>query len=429
MITVLLAILFTLLVGRVPIFICLAFAPLAVLILFSDISPIVAAQCVFGGIDKFALMAMPFFIFAADLMRHGGIAKRLVNFTNALAGFMRGGLALTTQLGCMFFGALSGSSPATVAAIGGMMYPELVEKGYNKGFAIGLITVSGAVAILIPPSITMIVYGSVTGVSVGALFIGGFGAGVLFGGAVLLYSYYHAVKTRRLPDSEFSLGEILRTGKEALWSLGVPIIILGGIYTGVFTPTEAAGVSAVYAILVGMFVYKELTLKKLYEVTLQSATTCASVMVLVAGATVFGWVLTVYEVPQQLAGVLLGPGTSKALFWIAVNILFLIAGMFMDGSAAVTILAPLVYPLAMKLGINPVHLGIVLTANLAVGMYTPPFGLNLFVATGVTKEPMTKIVPTLGAFLAVTLVALMVITYWPAASLYLPGLVYPDILH
>jgi C4-dicarboxylate transporter DctM subunit len=428
MLIFLLALLLALLMGRVPIFVALAFAPLATLMLSGEIAPSVAAQRFFAGIDKFSLMAMPMFIFAADIMREGGIAKRLLAFTNSLVGFMRGGLALTTMLACTFFGALSGSSPATVAAIGSLMYPEMVEKKYDKAFAIGLVTVSGAVAILIPPSITMIVYGTVTGVSIGALFVGGIGAGLLFSAVILVYSFYYAIRNGRKPETEFSAHEIWRTGKDALWSLGVPIIILGGIYSGVFTPTEAAGVSAVYAIAVSMFVYKEMTWKSLYQTALNSAVTLAGVMILVAGASVFGWVLTVYEVPQLLANSLLGENASQLLFWVMVNFLFLIAGMFMDGTAAVTILAPLVYPLAIRLGINPIHLGVVITANLAIGMYTPPFGLNLFIATGVTKVPIARIIPALLPYFAITGLVLILITYWPAVCLYLPSLVYPAIV-
>jgi len=426
MLILMLIFLFVLLFARVPIFVALALAPLSVLMFSGDVPTTVVAQRMFAGIDKFSLMAMPFFIFAADIMRRGGIAKRLLEFTLTLAGFMRGGLALTTQLACMFFGALSGSSPATVAAMGGLMYPELVAKGYDKAFSIGLITASGAVAILIPPSITLIVYGTVTGVSIGALFVGGIMPGILFGAAILLYSYYMAVKSKRMPDAEFSVKEIARTGKAAVWSLGVPLIILGGIYYGVFTPTESAGVSAVYAAFVGMYIYKEFTWKTLMETALQSTVTLAGVMVLVAGASVFGWVLTVNQAPQMLAEALMGPNASQITFWLAVNVLFLIAGMFMDGAAAVTILAPLVYPIAMKLGINPVHLGVVLTANLAVGMYTPPFGLNLFVAAGVTKESMVKIIPAVWPFIWVTLIALLLITYVPEITMYLPSITYPD---
>lgn len=425
MISFLIIILFIMLFTKVPIFVALAYSPLLLLIFFSDLPTHIVAQRMFAGIDKFSLMAMPFFIFAADIMRKGGIAKRLLDFTLALTGFMRGGLALTTQLACMFFGALSGSSPATVAAMGGLMYPELLEKGYKKAFSIGLITASGAVAILIPPSITLIVYGTVTGVSIGALFVAGILPGIIFGFAILIYCFYVASKEKRKPDSEFSLKEIARTGKAAAWSLGVPLIILGGIYSGVFTPTESAGVSAVYAAFVGMFIYKEFTWRTLMQTALESTVTLAGIMILVAGASVFGWVLTVNQAPQALADLLLGPETSQITFWIACNILFLIAGMFMDGAAAVTILAPLIYPIAISLGVNPVHLGVVLTANLAIGMYTPPFGLNLFVASGVTKENMVKIIPGVIPFILVTLVALVIITYWANLTLFLPSITYP----
>lgn len=418
-------VLFIFLLGGVPIFISLGLAPILHLILSGDIPVFVVAQRVFGGLDKFSLMAMPFFIFAADIMRFGGLAKRLLDFTNSITGFMRGGLALTTQLACMFFGALSGSSPATVAAMGGLMYPEMVAKKYPKGFAIGLITTSGAVAILIPPSISLIIFGTVTGVSIGALFIGGIGAGIIFGTVISIYSFFYSVKLKRLPDAHFSMKRIINTGKMASWALGVPVIILGGIYFGIFTPTEAAGVSAVYAILVSMFIYKEIDLKKLYEISLTSATTLGSVMVLVACASIFGWVLTVYQAPQQLASLLLSPGAKLSTFWISANLLFLIAGMFMDGVGATIILAPLIYPIAMQMGVNPVHLGVVVSVNIAIGMITPPFGLNLFVASGITKEPMTVIIPAILPFILLTLIVLLIVTCFPEISLFLPRLVYP----
>lgn len=426
MVAFLMVILFIMLFAKVPIFVALAFSSLLTLMISGDLPVNIAAQRMFAGMDKFSLMAMPFFIFAADIMRRGGIAKRLLDFTLSIVGFMRGGLALTTQLACMLFGALSGSSPATVAAMGGLMYPEMIAKGYKRAFSIGLITVSGAVALLIPPSVTLIVYGTVTGVSVGALFMGGIMPGIVFGAVILAYSYYVARKENRPPDANFSFREVLRTTKEAAWALGVPIIILGGIYFGVFTPTESAGVSAVYAAFVGMFIYKEFTWKSLMETALNSTITLVGVMIIVAGASVFGWVLTVYQAPQLLANFLMGPNTNQITFWIGVNILFLLAGMFMDGVAATTILAPLVYPLAMNLGINPVHLGVTLTANTAIGQYTPPFGLNLFVATGITKEPMLDIIRAVIPFIFLTLIALLIITYWPDLTLLIPRLTYPE---
>ena len=419
--------LFVMLFMGAPVYVALSFSSLIVLIVGGEISPMVAAQRAFAGIDKFALLAMPLFIFAAELMKTSGLAKRLLDFSNSAIGFMRGGMALTTQLACMFFGALSGSSPATVAAIGGLMYPELTEKGYDKNFSLGLVCTSGAVALLIPPSVLLIIYGSVTGASVGALFIGGIGAGLAMGAVVLIYSYYHAVKSGRKADSKFSIAEIKRTGKKAAWTLGVPIIILGGIYAGIFTPTESAAVATVYTIFVGMIIYKDTKISDIIRTAKDTTASLASVMLVVASASIFGWVLTVYEAPQMITESLLGGGNiSQFHFWMVSNVLFLIAGMFMDGVAAITIMAPLIYPVAMSLGINPIHLGVVITANLAIGQYTPPFGLNLFVASSMTKKPMTELIPAIVPFVGITILILLVITYVPDVSMYLVKAVYPE---
>ncbi|MDT3698573.1 MAG: TRAP transporter large permease [Thermincola sp.] len=420
--------LFVFLLLRIPIFISLCLSSFIVILAVGNIPEAMVAQRLFGGIDKFALMAMPFYIYAADLMIVGGIAQRLLKFTGSLLGFIPGAAALTTEFASMLFGALSGSSPATVAAIGGLMYPEMKRQKYDEGFSVGLLASSGAVAILIPPSITFIVYGAVSGVSIGALFISGIGAGLVFGGLICAYVVYYAKKNNIKSEAKFSLKEVGRTGKEAFWSLGVPVIIIGGMYTGFFTATEAAGVSAIYAIIIGMFVYKEMSLESLYKTTVNSAATISSVMVVVAAAAIFGWVLTIYQVPQLLAEALLTPFMTPTVFLIIINIIFLIAGMFMDGSAAVTIVIPIILPIALKLGINPVHLGAISVANFAIGMYTPPFGLNLFVANKISGVGIEKIVKGTLPFIAVTLVALVLITYIPQISLALPSLVYPDIL-
>lgn len=419
--------LFILLICTVPIFFSMSFSTLVAMLTMTDFRLTVMIQRLFGGMDKFGLMAMPFFIFAANVMVRGGMAARILQWVRCVMGRVRGAPALITELSCMFFGALSGSSPATVVAIGNIMYPELIKRKFDRSFSTGLVTASGSVAILIPPSITLIVYGTTTGASIGALFMAGIGAGVVYGLAMLAYCYYYAVKNN-LPVSEpSSLSDIYKSTKEAIWALGVPIIILGGIYCGVFTPAEAAGVSVVYAIFVSTFIYRELDLKDLYEVSIKSAATSANVMLLCAGAEFFGWLFTVAQVPVKLAEILLFPGMTQTLFLILVNIVFLIAGMFMAGASAIIILVPLVYPIAMKLGINPIHLGTVLTANLAIGMFTPPFGLNLFVASGVTKLPISKIVSGVIPFIIISLIALLIITYIPAVSLFIPRLVYPHV--
>jgi len=334
-------------------------------------------------------------------------------------GNFRGSLAIVTQGACMFFGALSGSSPATVVAIGSMMYPRMTEdEGYSKNFTTGLITSSGAVALLIPPSITFIVYGATTGVSVAALFAGGLGAGLVFGGSIMLYSYYYAINNNIVVKEKPSTKELIKAAKDASWALGVPIIIVGGISAGVFTPTEAAGFSVVYALLVCMFIYKELTLKSLYSALISSSVTIGQLMILLGTAGLFGWVLTISFFPQILTETIVSTITSKYTMLFIVNIVFLIAGMFIDAGAAVMILAPLVYLPMLKLGVDPVHLGVVMVTNLSIGMFTPPFGLNLFVARSVTGLPLGKIYRSVLPFIWISLGALAIITYVPWISMF-----------
>lgn len=420
----LMGLLFLLLLGSVPIFVCLGLSTLLILFYGTDTQPMILVQRFLGGVDKFALMAMPFFIFAADIMDAGGLSKRILNWSKVLVGHIAGGLAMTTQVACMFFGALCGSSPATVAAIGTSMYPELIKNGYSKSFAAGLITSSGSVALLIPPSLTMIIYASVVGASVGELFIAGIGAGLMYGIAYIVYIYYYA-KKHKLPKIERTpLSEIWKETKKSSWSLLVPVIILGGIYYGVFTPTEAAGVSVVYALVIGMFVYKEINLKRLYQISISSAVSSAQVLLLVAAASAFGWLLTVLQVPQMMTNFMLGNVTAAWTFLIFLNIILLIAGMFMDGTTAVIIIAPLIYSTAMAFHIDPVHLGIIMVTNLTIGMFTPPFGLNLFVATGITQMTLPQMIPGLMMFILISIVALIIITYVPEISMFLPDLIY-----
>ncbi|HBT46287.1 MAG TPA: C4-dicarboxylate ABC transporter permease [Peptococcaceae bacterium] len=428
MIIALFILLFLLLAVSAPIFVALSFASLLAFALYTDMPLTVIAQRMFGGVDKFALMSIPFFILGANVMKSGGIARRILNFAYVLVGGIRGGLALTTELACMFFGAVSGSSPATVVAIGSLMYPALRDKQYDDKFSIGLITSSGSVALLIPPSISAIVYGAVTGASVGALFMAGFGAGIIYGLAFLLYSYYYAVK-HGVPAGERScLRDLWKATREASWALGIPVIIIGGIYSGIFTPTEASGIAAAYAILVSLFVYRELTLKELFRVSVQSAVSTAQVMILLAAASVFGWILTVGQVPQQLSNLITSYNLNAWQFLLAINVILLVAGMFIDGSSAIIILAPLVYPIAVKLGINPIHLGVVMVANASIGMFTPPFGLNLFVASSTAQIPLNRIFAGVVPFVLVSIIALIIITYVPDISLLLPRMVYKGMI-
>jgi C4-dicarboxylate transporter DctM subunit len=418
--------LFTILLAlAAPIFVVLSLSTLGAFALHSAIPLETIVQRLFAGLDKFALMAIPFFILAANVMSAGGMSRRIIAVANVLVGPLPGGLAMATVVACMFFGAISGSSPATVVAMGGLLYPAMVQAGYGKGFAIALIVASGSVAVIIPPSITMIVYGAVTGASVGALFVSGFGAGLAYGLTFMVYSYAYARRHKipRLPRP--SGAEVKATLADAKWGIGMPILIIGGIYGGVFTPTEAAAVAAVYAIVVALFVYREISWAEFWATTIQSAGSTAQVMILLAGASVFAYILTAERVTVVLTEAIVRMGAGQLTVLVLINVALLIAGMLIDGASIILILAPLLLPVAQKVGVESLHLGIVMVVNTAIGMFTPPFGLNLFVASAVGEEwTMTRLIPEILPFVWVSLIPLLVITYVPQISLWLPGLIY-----
>lgn len=419
MLTALGIVLLLLLLTSVPIFVSLGLAVFLSVLLFSDTHMLILIQRLFGGIDQFSLMALPFFILAANIMDGGGLSDRILRFSRALVGHLAGGIALTTQVASMFFGALSGSSPATVIAVGKIMYPEMIRGGYSKSFSSGLLASAGAVSLVVPPSITLIIFGAVTGVSVGSLFIAGIGAGVVLGLSSVVYIYIYAKKNKIPKDKKTSGKELIKSFGRAWWSLLIPVIILGGIYSGIFSPTEAAGVSAVYAFVIGYFVYKEITIKKIYEICVESAITSAQVLVMVASAQVLGWVLTRARLPQIVAQFISENITSAIMFLLVLNLILLLMGMFMEGVAAIIVTAPLIFPAALALGIDPVHLGVIMIANLALGMYTPPFGMNIFVAQSIAKINLGEMMPGIYRFFACNLVALALITYIPDLSLFL----------
>lgn len=408
----------------VPVFVGLSLSSLITYMFYTDSTLVVLAQRMFSGIDKFSLLAVPFFILGANVMKTGGIARRILDVALKLVGSVRGGAAYATELSSMFFGAISGSSPATVIAIGNLMYPSLIENKYGKNFSIGLIASSGSVALLIPPSISAIVYASVTGVSVGALFLAGLGAGIIYGLVYMVYIWFYCRKHAVPTDKRSSLKEILISIKNSSWALGIPVIIIGGIYSGIFTPTESAAVSAVYAIIIALFVYKEMSFKDLKKVAVDSAISTAQVMILLGAAAVFGYVLTMGQVPQTVARLIVERDLSANQFLMTVNITLLIAGMFIDGSSAIVIMAPLLYPIAINLGVDPIHFGVIMVANAAIGMFTPPFGLNLFVSQSMTRLPLTDVMKGVFPFVGISIVALLFITYIPQISLLIPRIVY-----
>ncbi|WP_346235393.1 TRAP transporter large permease [Lysinibacillus telephonicus] len=419
MLIALVILIFLFLFTSVPIFISLSLASFIAIVLFSDTQPMILVQRLFAGIDQFSLMALPFFIFAANLMDGGGLSSRILKLAKALVGHLTGGIAMTTQVASMFFGALSGSAPATVVAIGKIMYPEMLRGGYGRGFSSSLIASAGAVSLVIPPSITLIIFGAVTGVSVSSLFIAGIGAGLFLGLSSLLYIYIYAKKNKLPRDPKATGKELLNSAISAGWALMIPVIILGGIYTGLFSPTEAAGISVVYAILVGLFIYKELTLRKIIDISIDSAITSAQVLVLVAAAQILGWVLTRARLPQMVVEFITNNITSMIVFLLILNLILLVMGMFMEGVASIIVVAPLIYQSAISLGVDPVHLGIIMITNLALGMYTPPFGMNIFVSQSLSEVKLKEMLPFIGKFLCFNVAALLIITYVPDLSLFL----------
>ena len=423
MVPILIIGLLVLFASSTPIMVSLGLSGFLSLIFGSDIDCMVVIQRLVGGIDSFALMALPFFIFAANLMDSGGLSRRLLDWARALIGHISGGIAASTQLASMFFGALSGSSPATIIAIGKLMYPELKERKYPDRFIAGLLASSGSVALIIPPSVTIIVFCVTTGVSVGKCFMAGVTAGIIFGISSLIYIYFFAKKHNLPRDKKATFKELVAATKRAGAALMVPVIILGGIYSGICTPTESAAISAVYAMCIGLFVYKELTFKKLWQVAVESAIGCAQVLVLISSATVLAWILTVSQISNVITDALLSQVTSPIVFLLILNLILLVMGMFMDGSAAILIIAPLVFNMGVQLGVDGVHMCIVMISNLAIGMYTPPFGMNLFVPNSITKMDMLDMIPGLGPFLIANLISLLVISYCPDVIMFLPNMV------
>ncbi|MCP1677110.1 C4-dicarboxylate transporter DctM subunit [Natronocella acetinitrilica] len=416
--------LFTLLAVGFPIFIALLMAVMLFMTLNGAPNLGVVIQRMFSGVDSFPLMAIPFFILAGNLMSTGGLSKRLIRVAKALVGSLPGGLGMTTVSGSMFFSSISGSSPATVVAVGKLMYPAMINAGYTPRSTIGLLMSSGSLGIVIPPSIFMIVYGAVTGTSIGALFLAGVGAGLVYGICFLAYCYVHARVVGLPVQPRVPLREVWDAIRGAIWGLAIPFIILGGIYGGVFTPTEASGVAVIYAAFVSMVVYRELSVAELYRVLTESATMTAQVMIILAGAAAFSWFISTSGITRELAGAMIAISDNPIMVLVLINIIVLIAGMLLDPTSIIVILAPILYSVAMQFGVDPVHLGAILAVNAAVGMFTPPFGLNLFVASSVGNVRYGDAVVGALPLILIALAALLLVTYIPAISLWLPRAVY-----
>ncbi len=473
------AVLFVLLLIGTPISFALGLSSVLTIFFFSNDSLASITLKFFETMQHFTLMAIPFFIVASSFLSTGGVARRLIRFAIATVGHLRGGLAMASVLACMLFAAVSGSSPATVVAIGSIVIAGMVKAGYSKEFAAGVICNSGTLGILIPPSIVMVVYAAATDVSVGRMFLAGVIPG-LIAGLMLMVGIYVAARIKNLPKlPRAGIGEFLQAGKDAIWGLLLIVVIMGGIYGGVFTPTEAAAVSAVYAFLVAVYIYRDMGPMKgrapysvltrmrgrpqapdpspagpalrlavlpldlaanigiatimlprvmidreVVAALLQGARVTIMLMFIIANAFLFAHVLTTERIPQAITGMILGSGMSPWVFLIVVNLLLLMAGNFMEPSAILLIMAPILFPIAVEMGIDPIHLGIIMVVNMEIGMITPPVGLNLFVTAGITGMSLLTVVRAALPWLMILLVFLVLITYIPWISTFLPDLMY-----
>jgi len=418
---VLFGIFFLLMLLSVPVSVALGLSTFITSYFFEGYESLIdLASAVFSKLDKYALMAIPMFILAGNLLATGSSAKRIIDFAKAFVGHLPGGLPIAAIFASIIFAAVSGSSPATVAAIGSIMFGAILKEGYPKTYAVGTITTSGSLGILIPPSIVMIIYGVTAEQSIGKLFIAGVIPGLLIGFMLMFVTYIGAKRLGFKKTAPASWKIRWQKFKEAFWALMTIVIIIGGIYGGIFTPTEAAAVSAVWAMFIALFIYKDFKLSDLWDVFRSSAKTSSMILFIIANASVFAYFLTLENIPDMLTNLVLDMHLNKIMFLVAVNILLLIAGNFMEPSSIVMIMVPLLLPIAEKLRIDPIHFGVIITINMELGMLTPPVGLNLFVASGITGLSIKEVVKSVIPWFLVMLFGLILITYIPQISLWLP---------
>ena len=422
-VTVLAGTMFVCLLLGVPIAVTLGFSAMAALFSSDFLNVSTMAPTSFAALDSFTIMSIFFFVSAGVFMGSGGLSKQLVNLADLMIGKAVGGLALTTVVTCMFFAAICGSGPATVAAIGAITIPAMIERGYDKRFAAALVACAGSIGVMIPPSNPMVVYGVIAKASIGKLFLGGIIPGILVGFVLMGYSYWLSKKNGWMGSREKPpFTELLKAIWEAKWALMVPVIILGGIYGGFMTPTEAAAISAMYGLLVGIFVYKGITKENFFSVCVECCLTSAVIIFLIAMASSFGYLLALEQIPESIAQSILSITNDKFMVLLLINIFLLIVGALMEPAAATIILTPILAPIAVKLGVDIVHFGIIMTVNLAIGFVTPPVGSNLFVASAVSGMKVEEIARAVMPMVVLMILLLMVITYVPALSLFLPSL-------
>ena len=418
--------LFGLMLIGVPVAVSLGASTVLTMLLFTDLDVAAMPQLIFDGINKFALMAIPMFILAGNLLSKGGSARRIIDFAKSMVGHLPGGLPMSAIFACVIFAAVSGSSPATVVAIGSIMFVAIKEAGYPKEYAVGGITTAGSLGILIPPSVVMIVYGVTAEVSIAQLFMAGVVPGLMLGGMMIAQTYIGAKRLGFKATTPEPWSERVKKFGKAFWALLIVVVVIGGIYGGIFTPTEAAAASAIYALIISLFVYKDIKFKDLWDICLESAITTAMIFFIIANAVVFAYLLTSENIPQTIADSILAANIGKIGFLIIVNILLFIMGQFMEPSSVVMIMVPLLLPIATALGVDPVHFGILLIVNMEIGMITPPVGLNLFVASGLTGMNLKDVIVACLPWTLTLFIGLILVTYIPEISLWLPNLMYKN---
>ncbi len=421
---VIFVLLLVLMLTGMPISIALGLTVLTFLFTMTDVPVQAVALKLFTGIEKFEIMAIPFFILAGNFLTHGGVARRMILFATSMVGHWHGGLALAGVLACALFAAVSGSSPATVVAIGSILLPAMVKQGYPKSFGAGVVTTSGALGILIPPSIVMVMYSVSTNTSVGKLFMAGVIPGLMLAVLLGLTTWVLARKKNYPRMDKASWTERLVAFRRSAWGLLLIVIVMGGIYSGVFTPTEAAAMAAVYAFVIAVFVYKDMGLRQVPKVLRDSAAMSAMLLYIITNAVLFSFLMTSEGIPQAMAGWIMDKGFGVISFLLVVNLLLLLAGNVMEPSSIVLIMAPILFPVAVALGIDPVHFGIIMVVNMEVGMCHPPVGLNLYVASSITKMGISELTVAVLPWLLTMLGFLLIVTYVPQISLWLPRLIY-----
>ena len=422
MITFLLVSLLILFLINAPIFLAISIASICTLLFFTDFPLIMTVQRMVNAVDSFPLMAVPLFMLAGALMDVGGISKRIVNFAEALVGWLPGGLASVAVVASMFFAGISGSAAADTAAVGALLIPSMIKRGYSNSFSAAIQASGGSIGVIIPPSIPMIIYGFITGTSISKLFAAGILPGVLMGFTLIVVAIIISIKRDYGSAVEFSAKNVFKTFKEAFWSLGAPVIILGGILGGVFTATEAAAVAVIYGFFIGKFVYKELDFKRIPKLLIDSAVLASIILFIISTASIFGWIITMENIPQIIGQKLISLTHNPVIILLLINFILLIAGTFVETTVSLILLTPVIMPILPDIGIHPIQMGVIIVTNLAIGMLTPPLGICLIVSCGISRNSIIEVSRAILPFLIALIVDLLIISFWSPITMFIPSL-------